>query len=180
MALKVELLEKKPTHSGYRRGPTDSSLPTSDKGKPVQSSDPKNQSKGAADGRGNQATSSISKDMPKNPNPYAKPMGDKCYRCGKPRHRSNGCPDRPSVNLVEEGNEEGAEDDFEYEDDPSDDAELAVEDGERVNCVVQRILFAPKSDDQSQRHNIFQSSCYCQLNPIHLNTIFAGSRKGLK
>lgn len=125
MALKAELLEKKPTYLGYQRGPIDSSLPTSDKGKLVQSLAPMNQSKGVANGRRNQTTNSVSKDMPKNPNPYAKPMEDKCYSCSKPGHRSNGCPDCRSMNLVEEENMERAVEDFEYEGDPSDDIELA-------------------------------------------------------
>ncbi|KAG6763353.1 hypothetical protein POTOM_030767 [Populus tomentosa] len=37
--------------------------------------------------------------MPKNP--YAHPGSDKCYRCGQPRHCSNQCPKRSTVNLIE-------------------------------------------------------------------------------
>ncbi|KAI5653353.1 hypothetical protein M9H77_30540 [Catharanthus roseus] len=52
-------------------------------------------------------------------NPYAKPILSKCYRCGQPSHRSNECPTRKSVNVVERDEEEvfcgpdGDDDDYE-------------------------------------------------------------------
>ncbi|KAJ9536092.1 hypothetical protein OSB04_un000730 [Centaurea solstitialis] len=66
----------------------------------------------------------------KNPNLYAKPTGTKCYRCSLPGHKSNECPNRKTVGLVEG---EGSEDD-DY-----DGVEFAEKDlSEKINIVVQR------------------------------------------
>ena len=44
-----------------------------------------------------------------NANPYARPTGNKCYRCREPGHRSSTCLKRVAVNLVvaEEGEVDG-------------------------------------------------------------------------
>ena len=44
-----------------------------------------------------------------NASPYARPTGNKCYRCEEPGHQSNTCPKRAVVNLVvaEEGEVNG-------------------------------------------------------------------------
>ncbi|KAK9985243.1 hypothetical protein SO802_030194 [Lithocarpus litseifolius] len=35
-----------------------------------------------------------------NANPYVRPIGNKCYKCGEPGHRSSTCPKQAAVNLV--------------------------------------------------------------------------------
>ncbi|XP_040362965.1 uncharacterized protein LOC121049498 [Rosa chinensis] len=88
-------------------------------------------------------------------NPYARPTGDVCYRCNKPGHRSNVCPERRQTALIgeyDENEEEGGRgDDY-------DGAEFAEEESpKKVNIVLQRVLLCPKED--GQRRNIFRSFC---------------------
>ncbi|GFZ14720.1 hypothetical protein Acr_24g0009100 [Actinidia rufa] len=99
-----------------------------------------------------------------NPNPYAKASGDKCYRCGEPGHRSNTCPKRATVNLVEPvpeeedgGDDEGDVDPYSYDPNEFQDDE----EGEYLgrSLVIQKLLLIPKRVDSSQRHKIFRGQC---------------------
>lgn len=110
MALKAELLEKticKSESESSRRVNLDSSYSTSDKGKATEAvSQSQTRSSGMQikDSSGSttkQTAAATSREEPKNPNPYARATPNKCYRCGKEGHRSNECPDRKPVNLVE-------------------------------------------------------------------------------
>ncbi|XP_038680918.1 uncharacterized protein LOC119981846 [Tripterygium wilfordii] len=88
-------------------------------------------------------------------NPYARPTTIKCYRCFKTGHKSNECLDRKEVNLADfEDDNEGLE-----EDPDLDEVDFTEEDGERVNCVVRRVLVSPRQEDDSQRKKIFLSLC---------------------
>ncbi|XP_028555177.1 uncharacterized protein LOC114580768 [Dendrobium catenatum] len=93
----------------------------------------------------------------KDANPYVKPATLKCYRCFQPGHKSNDCPNRQQIQLLEGE----AEDDHysaeninarEFED-------LQADDGEPVVCVLQKLLIAPRQPNNSQRNSIFRTRC---------------------
>ena len=68
-------------------------------------------------------------------NPYTKPENDKCYRCGEPGYRSNECPKRKQVNVVDYGDEDEG---VVIED--ASDSDFVVENGDFVTCVIQKLL----------------------------------------
>ncbi|GAV65044.1 zf-CCHC domain-containing protein, partial [Cephalotus follicularis] len=98
-----------------------------------------------------------------NTNPYVKPNGNKCYRCGKLGHHSNNCTESKTVNLVEQERDYGDQEvgDEENHDlyDNCGELDFVEEEGERVNYVIQQVLYSPKKQDTSQSHNIFRSHC---------------------
>lgn len=99
------------------------------------------------------------KEDPETSNPYVKPLGPKCFRCGIPGHRPNVCPKRGTF-YAEHEDEEGL---YLYE--PSHELESlgleyieAVEgEAKQVAYVIQRTLCLPKVSGSSQRNRIFQS-----------------------
>ncbi|KAI0529011.1 hypothetical protein KFK09_001556 [Dendrobium nobile] len=94
---------------------------------------------------------------PPQDNPYAKPTTLKCFRCFQPGHKSNECPTRPQLQIVEGDNEEGVE----YNPDTNDDVfeELTPDEGEAVVCILERLLLAPRLPTASQRNAIFRTRC---------------------
>jgi hypothetical protein len=78
-------------------------------------------------------------NIPPSNNPYVRPESDKCFRCNQLGHRSNQCPKRQMVNLVETkaGKEEEVS---EYE-------EIKASDDEGImlsrSLMIQQVFLTP-------------------------------------
>ncbi|XP_028556143.1 uncharacterized protein LOC114581024 [Dendrobium catenatum] len=90
-------------------------------------------------------------------NPYARASTLKCFRCFQPGHKSNECPTRGQLQIlegeieeVEDGNDEWAENVVE---------DVDGDDGEPVVCVLQRLLLAPRRPAKTQRNALFKTKC---------------------
>ncbi|KAG8382026.1 hypothetical protein BUALT_Bualt05G0033600 [Buddleja alternifolia] len=89
-----------------------------------------------------------------NNNPYAKPFGDKCYKCGEPGHRSNECRNNKWVNVVER-NEDVLPHDDEFVDPNREDGpwnEEYVEDNDmrKVNEILVLAVKGVIADQKSE------------------------------
>lgn len=156
------MLEQRNGTAGYRRSNIDSSFTNREIGNPPTR--PTTQSKE----RGNKSYKDTT-TVPNNknttrtnshPTPYTKTVSGMCYRCRKPWHLSNACPEcsRP-VNWVEEEGKDPVTFEDEEEGDLYDRAEVAADKGEQVSCVVQRVMYSPRQDKPNQWNNIFCSCC---------------------
>ncbi|CAJ2646166.1 unnamed protein product [Trifolium pratense] len=124
-----------------------------DKEKSAETKDSNPVNKAGSSGSAPQGKASVQKQH----NPYAKPTGDTCYRCGGKGHRSNVCPSRRVTGVVEERDDD---DDDEHLADKDEYAEVEFveeESDERVSFVLQRTLLASK--DEGQRKNLFKTHC---------------------
>jgi len=78
-------------------------------------------------------------------NPYTKPGIGKCYRRGEPGHRSNECPKRKQVNIVDYGDEdEGVRIEV------ASYSNFIEEHGDSIACVVQKLLCNQEIPDSRQ------------------------------
>ena len=82
-------------------------------------------------------------------------MLSKCFKCGEPEHRSNDCRSK-NLNLVEAEVGEAEVNDVENEGD-KEALELEADEGELLNCIVQKILLAPKFEEDNQHNKIFRT-----------------------
>ena len=88
-------------------------------------------------------------------NNYSRPSLGKCFRCGQTSHLSNNCSQRKTIAIAEE---EGltSEDSKEAEEETE---LIEADDGERVSCVIQRVLITPKEEKNPQHHCLFKTRC---------------------
>ncbi|PKU77096.1 hypothetical protein MA16_Dca001702 [Dendrobium catenatum] len=89
-------------------------------------------------------------------NPYAKNASIKCFRCFQVGHKSNECPSRPQLQLIEADEEEGSEH-SQGQEQHLEDVEGDV--GEPLICVMQKLLVAPRQPCSSQRNALFRTKC---------------------
>jgi hypothetical protein len=96
-------------------------------------------------------------------NPYARPGPEKCFRCNQLGHKSNQCPKRQMISLIEAGGEVEDGEDVEAGDDMLgyEATEAFVDEGVLLSqsLVIQRVLLVPGQESQAQRHNIFRTCC---------------------
>ncbi|KAJ4702680.1 RNA-directed DNA polymerase [Melia azedarach] len=83
-------------------------------------------------------------------------MPNKCYRCQQPGHRFNECPEwgkNKGVTHYVEAAKEDKDDDY---DDREEVDVVDGDEGEAVSCIVQKLLLAPKREEETQRNKIFR------------------------
>ena len=92
----------------------------------------------------------------KNQNNYTRPSLGKCFRCGQPGHLSNSCPQRKTIALADEEDNLPGEGESEPEEETE---EIEADEGDRISCVIHRVLIAPKEEKSPQRHSLFKTRC---------------------
>nr|GMD30982.1 transposon Ty3-I Gag-Pol polyprotein [Ipomoea batatas] len=160
MAVKAEMFisstQRKPTPIAPPHYPNDSTYPKTTPNlptaTPIPQPVPTNDAGTSRNQRQKASIETFNRNL--NPNPYARPMTGKCFKCREPGHRSNECRARKSVNMVNQVTE-GDEEDCEF----NEETEIAEEEGDHLSCVVRRILHTTNARTPTQRNNIFRAYC---------------------
>ena len=97
-------------------------------------------------------------------NPYGSNAVTKCYRCNEEGHKSNLCPRWRAINLTELVKEREGEEEEEEEEEIGKNIQdegniIHVDIGERLYCVVRRVMFVPRKAEHPQRHKVSRTSC---------------------
>ncbi|XP_062014602.1 uncharacterized protein LOC133731182 [Rosa rugosa] len=118
LALKAELLEKPSRASSFQRytyqRSTELVNPSAGKGKAIQQNIEGAPRASNPSFKGASSSSSSSGAQNRFPNqkpnnPYARPTTQLCYRCNKPGHRSNVCPERRQSAFIDDYDEDDKE-----------------------------------------------------------------------
>ncbi|PKU87240.1 hypothetical protein MA16_Dca009388 [Dendrobium catenatum] len=163
-ALKAEMQMSRNSHSRSNRRTTEHSVEFSKQHfpnaasatKPSPSVSASNQPHGTNPRVAEQRTYQKNK-APLKDNPYVKPSNIKCFRCFQQGHKSNECPTRPQLQLLEAEDEDGADNALGSNDEEPED--VAGDEGKPVVCVLQRLLLAPRQPTDSQRNALFKTNC---------------------
>ncbi|XP_020702760.1 uncharacterized protein LOC110114275, partial [Dendrobium catenatum] len=75
-----------------------------------------------------------------------------CFQQG---HKSNECPTRPQLHIIEAEDEDAIDEADEVLENTLED--VGGDEGEPLVCVIQKLLFAPRVADKSQRNRIFKT-----------------------
>ncbi|XP_020704270.2 uncharacterized protein K02A2.6-like [Dendrobium catenatum] len=163
-ALKIEMQLQRPHRGGHSRRPPENATESS---RPTSAVTPQgNKQQGLTAGNVVSAGAGNPNTEPKvwprgrvaaKDNPYVKPGNIKCFRCFQQGHKSNECPTRPQLQLVDaEADDELADNAEDCEESHED---VVGDEGEQLVCVIEKLLLAPKIPNPSQRHALFKTKC---------------------
>ncbi|XP_020686424.1 uncharacterized protein LOC110102428 [Dendrobium catenatum] len=90
-------------------------------------------------------------------NPYARPTTLKCFRCFQSGHKSNECPNRQQVQMLD-GEQDGSAAQVVTETDGEEEI-LQGDSGEPLICILEKLLLTPRTMGDSQRNALFRTRC---------------------